>query len=164
MTYSADISNNLLAGFADADWGSNPIDRKSTSGFCFQVYGNLVMWTSKKQTTVALSSCDSEYVALGSCISEACWLRNLLLELSISNDITVTVYEDNQSTIRSCNSHEQLKRMKHLDIKYHFIKQKVDENIIHITYIHTSNQLADILTKPLSRPLFEKLRELMGLK
>lgn len=163
LTYKSDKTDNILTGYADADWGSNAIDRKSTSGYCFQVYGNLVLWISKKQPTVSLSSCEAEYIALSSCISEACWLQNLILELKIHDVFSVIIYEDNQSTIKSCNSHEQLKRMKHLDIKYHFVKEKISKGYVVIEYVNTRDQLADILTKPLPRISFEKFRCLMGL-
>lgn len=164
LIYNKSVSDTLITGFADADWGSDRIDRRSTSGFCFLIYGNLVAWSSKKQATVAMSSCEAEYVALSQCISEACWLRNMLTELKINNNIIVIIYEDNQSAIKACNSYEQLKRMKHLDIKYHFIRDKVQSGIIKVEYVYTKEQMADILTKPLNRHSFEKLRHSMGLR
>ena len=111
----------MISGYADADWGSDTTERRSTSGFCLYVFGNIVSWTSKKQSTVAMSTTEAEFIALSLCASEICWLRNLLVELRLFKENTkVIIYEDNQSAIRSCNSFEQLKRMKHLDIKYHF--------------------------------------------
>lgn len=153
--------SKIISGFADADWGGDAIDRKSTSGFCLYVFGNIVSWNSKKQSTVAMSTTEAEIIALSFCISEACWLRNLLLELKLVEELKVVVYEDNQSAIRSLSSHEQLKRIKHLDIKYHFVKDKIKEDIIELRYVSSSNQIADILTKPLNKVTFEKLRSFM---
>lgn len=158
----ANKSDNIISGYADADWGGDTTDRKSTSGFCLFVFGNVVLWSSKKQSTVAISTTEAEFIALSSCVTEACWLRNLLLELKlVRTDTKITIYEDNQSTIRSCNTHEQLKRMKHLDIKYHFVKDKIKDGIIILQYINSSEQIADILTKPLNKVVFEKLRKCM---
>ena len=76
-------------------------------------------------------------------------------------DTKVNLYEDNQSANRSCNSYEQLKRMKHLDIKYHFIKDKIKDGIIELKYISSGEQIAGILTKPLNKVVFQKLKHLM---
>lgn len=154
-------SSSVISGYADADWGGDTTDRKSTSGFCLYVYGNIISWNSKKQSTVAISTTEAEIIALSLCISEVCWLRNLLLELKLIKELKVVIYEDNQSAIRSCSSHEQLKRIKHLDIKYHFAKDKINENIIEIKYIPSNEQIADVLTKPLNKVTFEKLRGFM---
>lgn len=149
----------IVTGFADADWGGSTIDRKSTSGYCLKLYGKLILWSSKKQSTVALSSTEAEYISLSLCISEACWLRNLLIELCIcNNDTKMIIYEDNQSAIRSCKSLQQLKRMKHIEIKFHFIKEKIKQGIVDVVYIRTNEQIADIFTKPLNKQKFEVLR------
>lgn len=154
-------NKDVLTGYADADWGGDTTDRRSTSGFCLYVYGNLVSWNSKKQSTVAMSTTEAEIIALSLCISEACWLRNMFLELKFDKDLKVIIYEDNQSAIRSCSSHEQLKRVKHLDIKYHFTKEKISEGIVELKYVPSCEQVADVFTKPLNRIIFEKLRSLL---
>lgn len=125
LVYKKNNIDTVVTGYADADWGSDTTDRKSTSGFCLFVFGNIISWNSKKQSTVAISTTEAEYIALSFCVSEACWLRNLLLEIKLIDlDTKVIIYEDNQSAIRSSNSHEQLKRMKHLDIKIILLKIK----------------------------------------
>lgn len=130
-------NDNVITGYADAEWGGDTTDRKSASGYCFLIFGCYVPWASKKQSTAALSTTEAEYIALSFCISEACWFKNFILELNLSGvDTKVVLCEDNQSAIRSCNPHEQLKRIKHLDIKYHFIKDRVNEGIVDLGYIN----------------------------
>jgi hypothetical protein len=151
-----------IIGYADADWGGDTTDRKSTSGFCFFVNGCIVSWGSKKQSTVALSSTEAEYISLSLCVSEACFLVNMLRELNyFCEKRKAVIFEDNQSTIRCCNSLEQIKRIKHLDIKFHFIKEKIRDGTVEIRYINTREQVADILTKPLNKATFERLRQKM---
>lgn len=103
---------------------------------------------------------EAEFVALSSCESEACWLRNLFIEMkvfAVGNHILIS--EDNQSAIKVCKSLDQQARgMKHLDNKHHFIKDKVREGIINIDYVPTQNQIADMLTKPLNCNVFKTLR------
>lgn len=99
-----DKSKNIITGYADADWGGDTTDRKSTSGFCLYVFGNIVSWNLKKQSTVAISTIEAEIIALSFCTSEICWLRNLLLELKLVKTFKAIIYEDNQSAIRSCTS------------------------------------------------------------
>lgn len=151
--------NNVapLVGFVDSDWGSDVVDRKSQTGFMFKVYGSIVCWSSKKQHTVALSSCEAEYIAACAAAVEAVWLKGLLNDLRVSVD-KVCLYEDNQGCIKMSKNVES-KRAKHIDIKYHFLREKVRDGTIEIIYIDTSNQEADIFTKPLPRPVFEKHRE-----
>ena len=160
LTYCKNVNSVLIRGYVDADWGGSLLDRKSTTGFCFQIYGNTVAWSTKKQMCVALSSTEAEYIALCAGVIEACWFRQLFIDLKVGDDsdLSVVLFEDNQSAIRISKSCEQPKRLKHIDIKYHFVQEKVKDGTIEIQYINTANQVADILTKPLGRILFEKLR------
>lgn len=89
-------SDEIVVGYADADWASDTTDRKSVSGFIFKVFGCTVSWSSRKQQTVATSSSEAEYVALSSAVSEAIWLRGLLQDLKILNNEPVIIYEDNR--------------------------------------------------------------------
>lgn len=103
---------NILKAFVDADWGGDTISRKSTTGYCLMVFDCLVMWCSKKQPCIALSSTEAEYVALSQCDAEACWLRNLYIKLKITtnDNLCVTIYEDNQSAISAASNTGQPKR------------------------------------------------------
>lgn len=163
LVYRKNVNSETVKGFVDADWGGDSINRKSTTGYCFQVHNCTVTWCSKQQTCVALSSTEAEYIALSQCISEACWLRNLLIELSVrdSKNFVVPIYEDNQSAIRISKSCEQPKRLKHIDVKYHFVQEKVGDGTVSILHIPSGEQIADLLTKPLAKVLFEKFRKLL---
>ncbi len=126
------------------------------------VFNCTISWCSKQQTCVALSSTEAEYIALRLCVSEACWVRNLLIELNVnSSDFVVLLYEDNQSAIRISKSCEQPKRLKHINVKYNFVQEKVKDGTVLINYIPSTEQIADLLTKPLGKVLFEKFRKLM---
>jgi len=118
-----------LIGYADADWARDN-DRKSTSGYIFKLYNNTIVWRSKKQTTVALSTTEAELISLCEATVEACWLVKLLSDLKV-NVQNVIIYEDNQSTMKAVKNPDQ-KRMKHVDIKYNFVKQKLEEGLINV--------------------------------
>ena len=150
---------SMLTGYADADWGSGS-DRKSTSGYIFQLNNNLVCWGTKRQTTVAQSSTEAEYVALAHAATEFLWLKKLLLNFKITCEPFV-MFEDNQSCIKLLTKYEH-KRLKHIDIKYNFLKDLVDNKLMSIKYVSTENQLADIMTKGLSGERFVKLRLKIG--
>jgi hypothetical protein len=158
LVYNRNDSNSV-EGFVDSDWGGNPNDRKSTTGFCFKVFNCTVMRSSKKQHSVAMSTTEAEYVALGQATSEACWIKNILLEFNVNIDF-VTLYEDNQSTIKIAHNPGN-RRIKHLDIKHYFIKEKLDTGVIQIKYFNTSDQIADLFTKALGGNLFVKFRKIV---
>lgn len=152
----------LIKGYADADWAGDQTDRKSTSGFCFKLFNSTISWNSRKQLCTSCSSTEAEYIALSECTSEACWLRGFLIEMCvIDKNYTIPILEDNQSAIKIVKSIEQPKGLKHLDVKYHFIKEKYQEGIIKIEYIPSAEQIADIFTKPLNRQIFTNLRNML---
>lgn len=163
LVYRKNSNSELVRGFVDADWGGDGITRKSTTGYCFQIYDCSVIWCSKQQTCVALSSTEAEYIALSQSVVEACWLHNLLLEMKVRSceNLVIPIYEDNQSAIRIGKSCEQPKRLKHINVKYHFVQEKVKDKTVSILFLPSSEQIADLLTKPLGRVLFEKFRKLM---
>lgn len=148
-------NNNILEGYCDADWGGDLTDRRSTTGYLFKFSDCLISWCSKKQVSVSLSSTESEYVALSMAASEACWLVNLLNDFNIKNVCPVPIYCDNQSAI-SVACTDSVKRLKHVDIRYHFIKELLKNNKLCLKYVKTSNQPADMLTKSLNRELITR--------
>lgn len=148
--------NDDVIGFVDSDWGGCT-DRKSTTGCIFKVFGNSVVWFTRKQQSVALSSTEAEYVALSQAISEACWLKALLVDFGF-NLGPIKLFEDNQSTIKMAHMSTSTSRVKHLEIRRAFVKEKLEKGIINLEYVSTSEQLGDIFTKPLGGVQFEKLR------
>lgn len=151
-----------LIGYADADWAGNA-DRKSVSGFLFKVLGSTVSWTTKKQSSVALSSTEAEYVALATAATELIWLKGLLGELGIDCPEPITVFEDNQACIHLLQRWQH-SRLKHIDVKYNFVRELHISQKIEVKYIHTTDQLADILTKGLLKASFQNLRMRLGLE
>lgn len=152
-----------LIGFADADWAADSEDRKSVSGYVFKVFGSTVSWCSKKQTTVAISSSESEYVALSAATAEALWLAGILEDMKVKDpEAPVTIFEDNRGCIGMANNLET-KRSKHIDVKHHFIRDHIAEGRIQVEPVGTQDQLADIFTKALDPGRVQELRKYLGL-
>ena len=150
-------------GYSDADWGGDADDRKSTSGFLFQIGGTAVTWKSKKQNCVALSTAEAEYMALTSAAQEAIWMRELTTELGKEPTKSTVIYEDNQSAICMARNPQFHGRTKHIGIKYHYIREQVNNKKVELKYCPTEDMIADALTKGLSRERFEKLRLMCGM-
>ena len=135
--------------FSDASFASDVDTKKSVSAFVSYVGGGPVSWKSKVQSTVALSSCESEYIALCAAAQEAVHLRYLFLELVPEvNGTPIVVFEDNTSTIEVSKNPVLHEKQKHVDVKYHYVKECVAEKKILVRYLGTSLMLADLLTKP----------------
>jgi hypothetical protein len=141
-----------LLGYSDADWGSNPVDRRSISGFAFLLGKSLISWNSKKQPTVALSSMEAEYMAVSHAAREAIWLRNLLLELGLTSEHPTLINVDNQGAIDFSKSQTFHGRSKHIDIRHHFIRERISSQEIEVTHCASEDNLADVLTKALPFP------------
>ena len=147
----------LLRGSGDADWGTDPETRQSVSGYEFSLGGNLVSWSSRKQKTVALSSCEAEFVAFSEAVREALWLRRLAGELIPQSVAGATeIGQDNQAAISVEKSSTLSQRNKHIQLKVLFSRQAVADRLIKPVYVPTHQMPADIFTKPLPRELFEK--------
>lgn len=158
MVYKKQENMPTLIGYSDSDWGGDKNDGRSTSGFVFKLFGNTVSWASRKQTTVSLSSTEAEYVALTEAAIEYKWIRKLLTELEIEYDEPVVIFEDNQSCIKATDDSKDSKRLKHMHIKYNFIKEMIANGEIELKYKSTNDQLADIMTKALGKNVFIKHR------
>ena len=144
-------SKGELEGFADASWASDVDSRRSTTGYVFFLNGSVVSWKSKRQPTVATSSTEAEYMALYSATQEAVWLRLLLSDIGCANGSATTIYEDNQGCIALAKNPVFHSRTKHIDIKFHFLREKVEEGVIALEYKPTDKMIADGLTKALGR-------------
>ena len=155
--YFSKNPNRKIEVFTDADWAGSTVDRRSTTGYCTFVWGNLVTWRSKKQSVVARSSAEAEFRAMAHGICEGMWLRRLLNELGITTTEPVNMYCDNQAAIRIARNPVHHDRTKHVEIDRHFIKEKLDEKIVDLLYTPTRHQIADVLTKALPRITFEEL-------
>jgi hypothetical protein len=149
----------LLTGSCDADWGGDLIDRRSTTGYVFLLNDHPVSWRSHKQTSVATSSTEAEYQALSSAVKETIWLRMFMNEIGFPQQAPTMIQQDNQSTISLAHNPMQHNRTKHIDIAHHHIRECIEENKIAITYIPTSEIIADVMTKVLMRIKFEHCRD-----
>ena len=156
-------ASQTLMGFTDADWAGDRDDRHSTTGNLFMMSGGAVSWLSRKQPVVALSTTEAEYIALSLATQEATWLKRLLSDITTSPSGPVTINEDNQGTIAVAKNPVSHARTKHIDIKYHYVREALQDGTIDLVYCPTENMIADIFTKPLSRNRFEILRTEMGL-
>ena len=152
-----------ILGYSDADWAGDPDDRKSTSGYMFLIAEGPVSWKSRKQSTVALSTAEAEYVALSTAVQECVWMRRLLSELGNQPDGPTTILEDNQSSIVMARNPQFHGRAKHIDIKHHFVRELVSNGSVELQYCPTSEMLADVLTKGLAQQQFSTLRRKAGI-
>ena len=155
-------SNISLAGLSDSDWASNANDRKSTTDGCFYVGVNFLTWMSKKQNYVSLSTAEAEYIAAGNCCSQLFWMQKVLTDYGISQD-TMVVYYDNSSAIDISKNPVQHSKTKHIEIRYHYIRDIVGRKIVCLEYIPTERQNADIFTKPFDRSKFKTLRQIISM-
>ena len=151
-----------LTGYCDADWGSS-LGRKSISGYCFMLNdsGALISWRSCKQRSVALSTCEAEYIALTEAVKEAKFLRQLFADMTGNDQQNVVIHDDNQGAIKLAYNPVFHQRSKHIDIRYHFIRDEI-QNGIDLVYVPSEKNVADIFTKPLSKFKFDSFPVIRG--
>jgi Reverse transcriptase (RNA-dependent DNA polymerase) len=164
LTYASDRQQPLsLFGFCDSDWASNQDDRRSVTGYVFMLGGGAVSWQAKKQTTVALSSVEAEYMAASQATKEALWWRMLLRELGTSATSATSLLSDSQGSIALSKNPEHHARSKHIAIRHHFVREQVAAGTIELRYISTDDMAADVLTKPLTHVKHRRLLPMLGL-
>ena len=163
LIYEGNVDREILKAFADADWASNKLDRKSLSGYIFKVYGATVCWLTRKQSTIALSSTEAELISLTNAVCHGAWLERLLEDLGCKLTSPVPYYEDNQSTIRVAEDERNLGRLKHMNVKHLFIRDRIHSGKIILKYIASAEQQADIMTKGFPRQSFTMQRMNLGL-
>lgn len=149
--------------YVDSDWGGDLKDRRSVTGYMIKVFGNTVLWVTRKQNCVSLSSTEAELIALCSAVQECMYFKRLLEDLGI-HLANFKVYEDNQGCIAIVNNPENNRRVKHIDLKYNFISENVKINLLTLEYINTKLQIADMLTKGLPRIQFVEKCKALGLE
>ncbi|KAM7520343.1 hypothetical protein LguiB_019305 [Lonicera macranthoides] len=151
-----------LFGFTDSDYAGDQDDRKSTSGYIFMLGSGAISWSSKKQAIVTLSTTEAEFVAATACACQAVWLRKILKEIHFKQEGATAIYCDNVSAIKLSKNPVLHGRSKHIDVRFHFLRDLTNDGIIDVFYCKSEDQIADIMTKPLKLPAFLKLRELLG--
>ena len=149
-------SKGELIGFADANWAGDVDTRRSTTGYVFFLNSGVISWNSKRQPTVATSSTEAEYMSLYSATQEAIWLRLLLKDLERTDQVATKIFQDNQGCIALAKNPVYHARTKHIDIKFHFLREKVIHEVIALEYKPTEEMIADGFTKALPRDKHSK--------
>ncbi|CAJ2658384.1 unnamed protein product [Trifolium pratense] len=152
-----------LQGWSDSDYAGDHDDRKSTYGYVFTLGDSAICWSSKKQPIVTLSTTEAEYVAAASCACQCLWLKNVLDHLHIEQVGSIIVNCDNSSTIKLSKNPIMHGRSKHIDVRFHFLRDLSKDGVIELKFCKSQEQLADIMTKPLKLDSFCKLREGIGM-
>lgn len=155
-------SNTELVGYTDSDYAGDSDTRRSTSGYVFKIGGGAVTWMSQRQKVVALSTTEAEYIAASEATKEAIWLRLLLSGIGVNMDNPIEMRLDNQGSIKLIGNPQFHKRTKHIDVRYHFIREKFENGDIDVSYVPSEDELADILTKGLAKNVFQRLRGEIG--
>ena len=152
LTYTKSQHGLKIVGFSDSDWASS-VDRRSTTGYYFSLteHGPPISWKSKKQHTIALSSCEAEYMALTAATQEAIFLKMLSKDFGLVTKEPIRINGDNQGSLLLAKNPVINERSKHIDIKHHFIREKYDDGTIDLTYVPTNDNIADLMTKPMSK-------------
>jgi hypothetical protein len=151
------------SGYSDSDWAEDRDDRRSTSAYTYRMGDGAILWKSRKQATVSLSSTEAEYKALLDSCKEGLWLRHLLTELSLRPSDPIPIHVDNEGAKALAKNPAHHARTKHIHARYHFIRECIKDNTISLLHVSTKDMLADMLTKPLTRVLLEKHRHLFGI-
>ena len=164
LTFRGELTD--LVGYSDSDWGGDPATHRSTAGFVFNIGSGAISWSSKRQPTIALSTCEAEYQAQTQAAKEAVWLRSLLQDLNpiARTPYATIIYCDNQGAIALAKDPKFHPRTKHIAIQHHWVREKIAEQIVDLEYVQTSKQVADGLTKALPKDSFEAFRDALGLE
>lgn len=157
-------SDCILSAYSDADWAEDRVDRKSNSGYIVNFMGSVVAWSCRKQSVIALSSCEAEYVALSEVAKELSWLRNLVSDFGFDVPCPIIVGTDSQSSIALSKEGKSSNRTKHMDVRFHYIKDLCSKGVIKLVYVSTQDNIADMFTKPLSSVRLGYLRSLARFK
>ena len=152
-----------LIGYSDSDYAGCLETRRSTSGYVFIMAGASVTWASRRQELVTLSTTESEYVAAATAAREALWLKKLLKDLGYQCESGIVLHVDNQSAICLTKDSRNHRRTKHIDTRYHFLKERCESGDISVIHVSSKEQKADVFTKALPKGLFNKMRESLGL-
>ena len=151
-----------LVGYTDSDYAGCRIDRKSTSGSCQFLGQRLVSWFSKKQQSTTTSTAEAEYIAAGSCCAQLLWIRNQLMDYGLVLE-NIPIMCDNTSAISIVANPVNRSTTKHIEIRYHFIREHAANGTISVNYVPTEKQLAEIFTKPLNEATFNRLVSEIGM-
>ncbi|CAA7410693.1 unnamed protein product [Spirodela intermedia] len=157
------LKGTIVGIYTDVDYVGSVDDRHSTTGYCYLIGGNLITWQSQKQRVVAQSSVEAEFRAMALRICDGIWIKNILNDLQIPMEGSITLFCDDQSTISIAHDLVQHNKSRHIEVGRHFIKEKLESGMFCTEYVSSTNQLADILTKGISVIEFCKQRSKLGM-
>ena len=157
-------TENELEVYTDSDYAGDVEDRRSTSEYVFLLSGGAVAWSSKKQPIVTLSTTEAEYVAAAACACHSIWMKRILDSIGSFTCTSVKIHCDNSSTIKLSKNPILHGRTKHIDVKFHFLRELVKEGTVELIFCGTKEQIADIMTKPLKLESFVKMRSMLGVQ
>lgn len=157
LKYEKEVNSNLI-GYSDSDWAGSIDDRKSTSGYIVCLGTKAISWCSRKQSTVALSTAEAEYISSSSAACEAVWLRRILANLQQEQISATTIFCDNMSAIAMTKNPVLHARSKHIELRHHFIRKLVEDKEIELQFCSTNDNCGDIFTKAVNA---EKLHQFM---
>nr|GFB28262.1 retrovirus-related Pol polyprotein from transposon TNT 1-94 [Tanacetum cinerariifolium] len=152
-----------LTAFADVDYAGCQDTRRGTSGSVQFLGERLISWSSKRQKSVSVSSTEAEYIALSGCCAQLLWMRSQLSDYGLGFN-KIPLYCDNKSAIALCCNTVQHSRSKHIDIRYHFIKEQVENGVIELYFVNTEYELAVLFTKAPGRDRIEFLINKLGMR
>lgn len=153
-----------LVAYTDSDYAGDIDDRNSTSGYVFLLSGGAISWASKKQHVVTLSTTGAGFVEASSCACQCVWMRRVLEKIGLSQSKCTVIMCDNSLTIKLSKNPAMHDRSKHIDVRFHFLRDLTKKEVVKLVHSSTSNQVVDIMTKPLKFDVFQKLRDQLGVR
>ncbi|PNX67789.1 cationic amino acid transporter 1-like protein, partial [Trifolium pratense] len=152
-----------LIAYTDSNWCGDANDRKSTAGYLSLLNNAPIAWCSKKESVVALSSCEAEYIATSLCACQAIWLVNLMEEMTGEDHGSVTMNIDNISAINLAKNPVAHGKSKHIEMRFHYLREQVNNGRLCLQHCKSEEQIADIMTKSVQTELFKRMRNMIGL-
>lgn len=160
--YKRGLTEDLMV-YTDSDYAGDIDTRRSTSGYAFLLSGGAVAWASKKQPVVTLSTTEAEFIAAAYCACQCVWMRRILEVLGVMQPGCTTIWCDNSSTIKLSKNPVMHGRSKHIDVRFHFLRDLTKDEVVKLVHCGSNDQVADILTKPLKLETYVRLREKLGM-